>query len=76
MYSEEQDVSEFTNSQKKAFMSEVCGIVDSYKILDSSVDGDEAEVEIRIIEEGEKEEGTFYLVRVNGKWLVDMDKTF
>ncbi len=76
MYSEEKDISEFTTKQKKAFMSNVCGIVDSYQILDSSIDGDEAEVKIRITGQGDTEKGTFYLVKINGKWLVDMDKTF
>lgn len=76
IYSEEVDVSKLTNSQKKEFMDEVCGEVDSYQILDSSIDGDEAEVEARLTSGDESDSGTLYLVRVNGKWLIDMDKTF
>ncbi len=76
IYSEEHDVSELTAEDKKQFMDNMCGMVDGYKILDSDIDGDEAEVEVRITGDGDSDEGTFYLVKVRGKWYIDMDRTF
>ena len=57
-------------------MDEVCGEIDGYKILDSSVNENEAEVEVRLTSGEESDSGSLYLVRVGGKWLIDMDRTF
>jgi len=76
IYSEDTDVSKLTSVQKKEFMDEVCGEIDGYKILDSSVNENEAEVEVRLTSGEESDSGSLYLVRVGGKWLIDMDRTF
>jgi len=76
IYSEDNDVSELTSADKKEFMDEICGEIDGYRILDSSIDGDEAEVEVRLTSGSDSEDGTLYLVRINNKWLIDMDRTF
>lgn len=76
IYSEDYDISKLTGSEKKEFMDEVCGEIDQYRILNSSMDGDQAEVEVELTGDGDSDEGTLYLVRVNKKWFIDIDKTF
>lgn len=46
-----------------------------YKITKVTVDGDTAKAEVDTTYQGQKSSGTIYLVKENGAWKVDVEKT-
>lgn len=46
-----------------------------YKITKVTIDGDTAKAEVDTTYQGQKSSGTIYLVKENGAWKVDVEKT-